>query len=63
MARPRDDTKPEITVKGISYVFSGYAPNMSGAVIKAGKRLNKSQFLNTGYNNEVAIYIAKTKRG
>jgi hypothetical protein len=59
MARPQHDTKQEITVKGISYTFSGYAPNMTGAVIKAGKRLNKAQFLNTGYNDEVAIYIAK----
>jgi hypothetical protein len=59
MARPRQDTKWKITVRGISYAFFGYAPDMNRAVIKAGKRLNKAQFLNTGYNNEVAIYIAE----
>jgi hypothetical protein len=58
-SRPRNDTRPEITVKGVQYYFYGYAGDLNLAVIKAAKKLNKAQFLNTGYNREVAIYIAK----
>jgi hypothetical protein len=31
---------------------------MNRAVNKAGKNLNRAQFLNTGQGNEIAIYLS-----
>lgn len=60
MAKPRMDTKDEIVFKHKIYIFYGYAPDMNRAVNKAAKKFNRDPiFLNTGYGNEIAIYILK----
>jgi len=60
MARPRNDTALTIKVKGVQYSFYGYAKDMAHAMEKTARKYEKGekvQYLNTGENNEVAIYV------
>lgn len=57
MARPRKDDKEQITLKGKSYLFKGYAPDISRAIQKVGKNFYRAAIINTGHGSEVAIYL------